>query len=122
LPYFCTKLCSTSESLSARSIAAASSPRVRSEYAQPTWLHSSNIWLQTHAHELMSQLVEAGIDISAHERNGQQRDEQKLGTANKFGVSDSEFQVVHLPIFQSLSAKIQLCCRHLFTDHKPIGH
>ncbi len=50
LPYFCTKLCSTRESLSPRSMPAISSLRMRSEYVQPTWLHSSKIWLQPHMH------------------------------------------------------------------------
>ena len=45
-----------------------------------------------HAHEAVSQFVEAGVAVSAQERGGQQRDEQELSNA-KFRVSSVEFQI-----------------------------
>ncbi len=93
LPYFCTKLCKMSESLSPRSRPAVSSLRMRSEYAQPTWLHSSkNLVAAAHAHHLVAELVEAGIDVSAHERDGHDRDQHQLHDA-KFRVLVSSFKV-----------------------------
>src|SRR5947209_7216031 len=44
------KACVIRSSLSPRSSAAISSVRMRSEYWQPTWLHSSRIWPQPQTH------------------------------------------------------------------------
>src|SRR3989442_373788 len=45
--------CRTRSSLSARDKADESSPRIRSEYRQPTWLHSSSTWLQPQTHIIL---------------------------------------------------------------------
>jgi hypothetical protein len=45
-----------------------------------------------HAHQAVSQFVEASVAVGAEEGDGQQRDEQELGNA-KFRVSSFKFQV-----------------------------
>jgi hypothetical protein len=51
-----------------------------------------NLIAAAHAHEAVSQFVEAGVAVSAQKDDGQQRDEQELGDA-KFRVSSVKFQV-----------------------------
>src|SRR5262252_5092561 len=50
VPYCCTNDCRIRSSLSPRFREASNSPRILSEYWQPTWLHSSRIWLQPQTH------------------------------------------------------------------------
>ena len=53
-----------------------------------------NLIAATHAHELMAQLVEARVGVSAQEHRGQQRDQDKLCEA-QFRVASFEFQVMN---------------------------
>ena len=53
-----------------------------------------NLVAAAHAHQAVSQFVEAGVAVGAEEGDGQQCDEQELGDA-KFRVSSFEFQVIN---------------------------
>ncbi len=93
LPYFCTKLCSTSESLSPRSmpgrqlVAHAIGVRAADVIALQQHLVAA-----AHAHQLMAELVEARVGVGAHEQHGQQRDQRELRDA-KFRFTSFEFRV-----------------------------
>ncbi len=92
-PYFCTKLCSTSESLSPRSRPARQFvAHALGVGAADVVALQQNLIATAHAHQPVPELIEARVGIGAEEEHRQQRDQQELDDA-KFRVPSFEFQV-----------------------------
>ena len=108
-PYFCTKDCSTRLSLSPRVTAAMSSLRMPSESGQPTWLHSSRIWLQPQMH--ISWWPSSLKRVAGSPAPAKAKTARRVGrSAGRGGGSDSGFRSSLRPRSNTAASAAILCC------------